>query len=150
MNNYLIQSIKNEFNSQINDYLNINLNDLISCIINSKSIYFTGIGKSQNMSYHCCELLKSIGLQCYKLDAINSLHGDIGTIKKDDLILFFSNSGNTKELLPLIEILNKRECITYGICSNINSKFNKLCTKTLVIPFNNELECNNIKKYSNK
>lgn len=144
MNNNLIECIKTEFNSQIENFLNINLYDLLDLIINSNCIYFTGIGKSQNMAYHLCDLLKSIGLPCFKLDPINSLHGDIGTIKKNDLILFFSNSGNTKELIPLIEILNNRECITYGICSNKNGKFTELCKKTLIIPFNKELEYNNI------
>ena len=144
MNINLIECIKNEFNYQIHEYLKLNLNELLNLIMNSKGIYFTGIGKSQNMAYHLCDLLKSIGLPCYKLDPINSLHGDVGTLNENDLVLFFSNSGNTKELLPLIQILNTRKCITFGICSNVNSKFTEVCKSTLIIPFKSELICNQI------
>ena len=144
MNN-VIDSIKNEFNFQIEEYSKLNLTDLINLITKSNSIYFTGIGKSQTAAYHSCDLLKSIGLKCYRLDTTNALHGDIGTINKNDLVIFFSNSGNTKELLPLINSLNLKECITYGICSNERSKFKKLCKYSLIIPFTKELECNDIK-----
>ena len=144
MNNNLIECIKNEFNYQIEQYSNLNLDKLINLIVNSKIIYFTGVGKSQNLAYHCCDLLKSIGIMCYKLDPINALHGDIGTLNENDLIIFFSNSGNTKELLPLIEFLNDKKCITFGICSNKNSKFNLLCHSNLIIPFNEELISNDI------
>ena len=99
----IIKNIKSEFNFQIENIPKNeiqNLINLIACNSNS-NIYFTGIGKSQNIAFHCCELLKSIGLKTFNLDSIKTLHGDKGTIKKEDIVFFMSNSGNTKELLPV-------------------------------------------------
>ena len=144
----LLKNISDEFNYQID---NFNLDDIdnLSTLICKKTyynncVYFTGIGKSQNMAFHCSDLLKSVGIKTFNLDASKALHGDIGTILNEDLVIFFSNSGNTQELLPLIEHLNTKNIYTIGVCCNKTSKFQKLCKKTIVLPFNNELNINNI------
>jgi arabinose-5-phosphate isomerase len=139
----LLTEISEEFNYQIQHF---NFNDIItlSNLIINKSVYLTGIGKSQNMAFHCGDLLKSVGIKAYNLNANKALHGDIGTIKNEDLVIFFSNSGNTSELIPLIEHLNISNIFTIGICCNPNSKFKEICSKTFVLPFQRELSMNNI------
>jgi arabinose-5-phosphate isomerase len=121
------------------------IHELIEIITRSQKIYFTGVGKSFNIANHCCDLLKSVGLTTYAIDPLNALHGDVGTIKKNDVCLFFSNSGNTIELMNLIEHLNYNDVTTIGICSNKSSMFKKMCTKTVILPKINELEYNGIK-----
>lgn len=142
----MLDIIKEEFNYQIN---NFPYNDVeyITNIINenkNNNIYFTGIGKSFNMALHLGDLLKSIGLKSFVLDSIKALHGDIGTLKSNDIIFFFSNSGSTNELLPVIEKCNSLNIYTIGVCCNKNSKFMELCKKTIILPLEKELEYNNI------
>ena len=139
--NDIISFIKKEVNYQLD---NFNIEDienfckLILEVNKNNNIYLTGVGKSENIAKHCCELLKSISIKSFFINPINLLHGDIGTIMKDDLIILFSNSGNTKELISIIPFLKARECKVCGICCNKNSKFKDECDIVLVTPFKKE------------
>lgn len=140
-----LNDIKNEINYQLDNMPIEEINKLSIYLTNTNNnIYFTGIGKSESIAYHTCSLLKSIGLKCYNLNCTNSLHGDIGSLKKNDIILLFSKSGNTKELIELIPVLKLKECFIIGVCCNKKSKFKEFCNSTIVLPLNNELNINNI------
>jgi YrbI family 3-deoxy-D-manno-octulosonate 8-phosphate phosphatase len=140
----IIQEMKKEAIYQLNNF-NEDLNEiktivkLISESNKEKNIYMTGIGKSENIANHFCSLLKSININCFSLNAINALHGDIGTLKENDMIFLFSKSGNTSELLQLIPFLKERKCFIIGVCCDSNSKFSELCCKTIKLPFNCEI-----------
>ena len=142
INRNIIDEIKKEAIYQLNNF-NSNLNEInkIAELISNchNNIYMTGIGKSENVANHFCNLLKSISLNCFNLNAINALHGDIGTIKENDLIFLFSKSGNTSELIQLIPFLKERKCYTIGICCDDNSRFLSLCDQTFKLPFSNEI-----------
>ena len=113
---------------------------MVNIINNIKgNIYITGVGKSENMAKHCCDLLKCISYKAFIFDILNSTHGNIGTLKKEDLIILFSNSGNTKEIIDIISLFKNIKIKIVGICSNSESKFVKLCDKTIIIPFNKEI-----------
>jgi len=139
--NTIIDEIRNEFLYQINNYplqRIINISTLIK--ENKGNIYFAGIGKSGNMASHCCDLLKCISIPSFYLNLINCTHGDIGTLKENDIILLFSNSGNTKEIVELIPLFKKTNIKTIGICSNKKSKFNELCDEIVILPFDKEID----------
>ena len=142
-NKNIIEQIKREAIYQLNNF-NENMNDInkiVKLILEySSNIYMTGIGKSENIANHFCNLLKSISINCFNLNAINALHGDIGSVKENDLIFLFSKSGNTNELIQLIPFLKERKCYTIGICCDNNSKFEQLCDQTFKLPFNNEID----------
>jgi arabinose-5-phosphate isomerase len=137
----IIKEIKNEAIYQLNNF-NINeINKIVKLLSEcSSNIYMTGIGKSENIANHFCNLLKSISINCFNLNAINALHGDIGTVKENDLIFLFSKSGNTNELIQLIPFLKERKCYIIGICCDNNSHFLSLCDQTFKLPFNNEID----------
>lgn len=140
--NDFIEQIKKEVNYQLDNF-NIDELQLFSDFLIEKNltgnIYFTGIGKSENIAIHFCNLLKSIGLNCFYLNWINGLHGDIGTLKENDLIIIFSKSGNTIEIINSIEYIKNKKCFIYGICCGKKSMFNELCDKVLVTPFCKEI-----------
>jgi arabinose-5-phosphate isomerase len=137
----IIKEIRNEFNYQISKY-NIEMFDELINIINNNSgnIYFMGVGKSGNIAHYCANLLKSISYKAFSIDILNLTHGNFGCIDKNDLIILFSNSGNTQEIINIIPLLkNKNVNNIIGICSNENSKFKELCIYTFIIPFNKEI-----------
>lgn len=138
-NNNIIQEIKKELNFQIDNYDLDKIDNLVEIIKKKNNIYFTGIGKSENIAKHCSDLLKSISINAFFINSINSLHGDIGTIHENDMILLFSKSGNTIELINLIPFLKQKKCLVVGICCDKNSKFLKLCDLTINLPFKNEI-----------
>lgn len=137
----ILCEIKRKTCDQLNEYANIrdDIHNLIDIINSSGSVYFTGVGKSKTMSTLCCNLLKSVGINAQYLDAMDGTHGDIGCIDADDVVIMFSNSGNTFELVQLIHCLKTINCTIVGVCGNDNSKFHELCDVTLRLPFDSEL-----------
>ena len=139
--NTLLTTIKKEAIYQLENFPELQVNELVNKIINHNyNIYFTGIGKSENIANHCANLLKCIGINAFYLNCNNSLHGDIGTVTSNDIVFLFSKSGNTKELIILLDFLIKRKSCNIGICCNDNSKFKKLCSDVIVLPHKKEIE----------
>ena len=115
----IIDEIKTEFNYQINNFNLNDINELAEIIKKIKgNIFFCGVGKSGNIGKHCCDLLKCISFSSFYFDILNSVHGDIGTLTNKDIILMFSNSGNTKELIDIIPLFKNIGITTVGICCN--------------------------------
>lgn len=140
--NKIIDEIKHEALYQLNHY---NIEDIIkiSDIIRSgnieHNIYCSGVGKSEIIASYLCNLLKSIGIKCFILNAMNALHGDVGTIKNRDVIIFFSKSGNTNELLTMINNIKHIDCDKIGVFCERNSKMKNLCDYVIEIPFLKEI-----------
>jgi len=143
MINQIIENINLEFTYQINSFKKLDFNSITELIKSKNTIYLSGVGKSGHIAKNASDLLKSIGFKSYFIDILNSLHGDIGTIKNDDLIIFISKSGNTKEIIEKIEKIKLKGCFILGVCCQKNSKFNNSCDKNIILPFNNEIQSYN-------
>ena len=136
----ILHEIKREFNYQINNFNLDEIKDLSKIIKNIEgNIYFCGVGKSGNIAKHCSDLLKSISYPSFYFDVLNSTHGDIGVLNKKDIIILFSNSGNTNEIINLIPLFKNIGIKIIGICCNKDYKYNNLCDLCLVLPFKNEI-----------
>ena len=137
----IVDNIKREFNYQINNF-NINkIYEIINILKNTPgNIYCCGVGKSGNIAKHCCDLLKCISYKSFYLNILNTTHGDIGTLNNKDVILIFSNSGNTIEIINIIPLFKNIGVFSIGVCCNKKSKFKELCDLTIVTPFQNEIE----------
>lgn len=137
----VIDQIRSEAIYQLN---NINIDEIFNLsteiIKCDGNIYFIGVGKSGNMAKHCSDLLKSVSVPTHYIDPLNCLHGDIGVINEKDMVILFSSSGNTTELIDLIPFIKNKGCIIIGICCNGNSRFMELCNSTIVIPFKKEID----------
>lgn len=139
MNTYdmVLENQKNNFNYLIDSIDKDKLNELANILIEYKNenIFFAGVGKSGNISLHLSDLFKSIGFRAFNLNIMNITHGDIGCVKKGDLVIFFSKSGNTKEMLDIIDVF---DCCRLLVCSNERSKISSKVDKTFIIPLGNE------------
>ena len=141
----VIDEIKNECLHQLNSICCNDIYKLTEKILEvskTNNIYFTGIGKSENIAIHTNNLLKSLGVRCFYLNTLNCTHGDIGTLSENDLIILYSKSGNTTELINIIPNLRIKKVTIYGVCCNQESKFKDLCDNLIVLPFKNEIDCN--------
>ena len=122
LNTIVTNSIINQKNNFDNFISNINYDEIISIVEkierhNNNNIYFGGVGKSGNLALQFSDLLKSIGLNSFYIDIHRLTHGDLGIIKKDDLLFLFSKSGNTNEIIDIFDLLI---CSRIIITNNIN------------------------------
>src|SRR3989344_6127759 len=141
--NKVVQSIRNELNGQLDNFMHLEneINAIADMVLNiTGNIFATGVGKSENVSVEFINLLKCIGFKAFTLNTLNVLHGDVGSIKKNDLIFLFSKSGNTSELKNIIEYL---PCHKIGIFCN-HGQLAHLCNDVLILPFTHELETKHI------
>lgn len=85
----------------------------------------TGIGKSAHIATKIVATLNSTGTPSMFLHAAEAVHGDLGMVTKDDIILCISNSGNSPEIKVLVPLLKRDGNILIGMTANKNSFLGK-------------------------
>ena len=142
----LLSNISKEFMNISNNFPGKKTLKLSKEIVDSKNnIYILGVGKSETIALHLVNLLKSVGVRIFNLNVLNALHGDIGTLKENDLVILFSKSGNTNELVQLSKYIKMKTSDIWGICCEENSLFEEICKEVIVLPFFKELESKVVK-----
>ena len=68
-------------------------------------VVVTGIGKSANIASKIVSTLNSTGTQSVFMHAADAVHGDLGMIRQEDIIICLSKSGNTPEIKVLVPLL---------------------------------------------
>lgn len=84
-------------------------------------VVVTGIGKSANIALKIVSTLNSTGTHAIFMHAADAVHGDLGMIRQEDVIICLSKSGNTPEikvLLPMLRIMGNK---LIAIVGNLNS-----------------------------
>ena len=136
-----IESLKIESTSisQIIDYLDVSrfieaVNILSSCskIITCAS-GSSGIAAKKFSHSLCC-----IERNAQFLSPSEAVHGGLGCIKKGDAVVMVSKGGKTAELLPIIDVCNKKEAILIGITENLESPL--AAQSQIVVPMKIEKE----------
>jgi len=102
-------------------------------------IVFTGVGKSGIIAEKIAMTLISTGTKALYLPPTNFLHGDIGILSEDDMLVLISRSGETEELLNLIPFARKRRTQLLAIVSSPQSRLAKLCDLFVNLPVEKEL-----------
>lgn len=64
----------------------------------------SGMGKAGHVANHIATTLSSTGTPALFLHPSEAQHGDLGVIRKNDVLLVLSNSGKTREILELVEL----------------------------------------------
>jgi len=85
------------------DTIDDNFARAVNLICKSKGrVIITGIGKSGLIGRKIVATLTSTGTPALFLHPVEGLHGDLGIVTKEDILLAISNSGETRELMPVI------------------------------------------------
>jgi arabinose-5-phosphate isomerase len=82
------------------------------------NIILTGVGKSGMVAHRTASSFASVGLPAYYLHAGDAVHGDCGLVKSDDVVVAFTHSGTTDEIVRLIEHIEDRHIVTVVITGN--------------------------------
>ena len=103
-----------------------NFETAINLILDSKGrVVVTGIGKSAIIANKIVATLNSTGTPSIFMHAADAIHGDLGIIKKDDVIICISKSGNTPEIMDLVPFLKMTKNPLIAITGDINSSLAK-------------------------
>ena len=115
--------------------LNNSFDQAVNAIVKCHSkIILCGVGKSYLIASKIAATLSSVGCPSFSISANDCSHGDLGSISKRDLLIVISNSGDTRELIPVIKFANRYKITLIGIVSKKNSLLHKASDIKLVIP----------------
>ncbi len=107
---------------QVSDSLNIDFVKSVNAILTSKGrVVITGIGKSAIIAQKIVATLNSTGTPALFMHAADAIHGDLGMIQQDDVVICISKSGNTPEIKVLTPLLKQAGNILIGIVGDTNS-----------------------------
>ncbi|HSN50625.1 MAG TPA: KpsF/GutQ family sugar-phosphate isomerase [Bacteroidales bacterium] len=84
-------------------------------------VIVTGIGKSAIIAQKIVATLNSTGTPATFMHAADAIHGDLGTIRKEDIILCLSKSGETPEIKVLVPLLKLHGSVLIAIVGNRSS-----------------------------
>jgi arabinose-5-phosphate isomerase len=104
---------------QLETYLDASFYEVIRIIYSSKGrLVITGIGKSAIIANKIVATLNSTGTPAIFMHAADAIHGDLGIIQKEDVIIAISNSGNTPEIKLLVPWLKDGGNTLIGMVGN--------------------------------
>ncbi|MFM6976410.1 MAG: SIS domain-containing protein [Sphingobacteriaceae bacterium] len=106
----------------VSDELNIDFTSTVNLILNLKGrVIVTGIGKSAIIAQKIVATFNSTGTPAVFMHAADAIHGDLGIIQANDLVICISKSGNTPEIKILTPLLKQSGNTLVGMVGNIDS-----------------------------
>jgi arabinose-5-phosphate isomerase len=94
-------------------------------------VIVTGIGKSGIICQKIAATLASTGTPAFFLHPAEAIHGDLGVLQSDDVIVALSYSGETEELLRLLETIKRKGARLIAITGDCHSSLGKAADVTL-------------------
>ena len=93
----------------------------------SGSVIVTGMGKAGLVGQKLAATLASTGTRAFPLHPAEAVHGDLGRIRADDVVIALSQSGETEEVLRLIPALRRLGAILIAITERSTSSLGQKC-----------------------
>ena len=107
----------------LKERINETFEKAIHLIFNSTGkLIIVGVGKSAHVANKIVATLNSTGSPSQFLHAAEAIHGDLGVIQKNDIVLCISNSGNSPEIVYLLPFLKDYSSALIGMTGNLKSK----------------------------
>jgi arabinose-5-phosphate isomerase len=119
-----IRTIRAEYDAikGLENAVNDDFSDVVGFILESKGrVIITGIGKSAIIAGKIVSTLNSTGTPAIFMHAADAIHGDLGIIQEDDMVICLSKSGETPEIKVLIPLLRQLGNKLVAIVGNTNS-----------------------------
>ncbi|WP_373519825.1 SIS domain-containing protein [Pricia sp.] len=108
--------------SHLSTLVNEGFSDAVNCIIESKGrIIVSGIGKSAIIATKIAATLNSTGTPAIFMHAGDAIHGDLGTIQENDVVICISKSGSTPEIKMLVPLIKRGKNKLIGMTGNPDS-----------------------------
>lgn len=108
--------------SGLTKYINADFEKAVQAIANSKGrIVISGIGKSATIAQKIVATLNSTGTPAIFMHAADAIHGDLGIVQQDDIVMIISKSGESPEIKVLIPLIKNFKNTLIGMVGNLQS-----------------------------
>lgn len=112
---------------------------VVETLVNTKGrVILTGVGKSGIICRKIAATFASTGTPAFFLHPTEAIHGDLGMIVEGDLVIAISNSGETEELVRLLEYIKRQGASLIAITGRPGSTLARLADQSLVFTIERE------------
>ena len=120
--------IESEAVADLAESINDQFVKTVDVIYESKGrVVLTGMGKSGLVARKIVATLNSTGTPAIYLHPTDALHGDLGMVRKEDVVILISNSGNTEEVTNLLPMLKRLNVTMIAMCGSKDSVLGSEC-----------------------
>ena len=133
-----IRTITDAFESLDEEQYSLLLNQCADCIKNGGKIIASGLGKNTPICEKFVGTLNSLGIPAAFLHANTAIHGDLGVVRKSDILLVLSKSGNTMESVELVRHLRNRGINMWLISFAASSRLFKMINSKIILRLDGE------------
>lgn len=124
---------------RVRDKINEDMEKVVELILNSKGkVVITGIGKSGLIGKKIASTLASTGTHAIFMNSAEGLHGDLGMICPEDVVIGISNSGNSEEVLSLLPSIKRIGATLVAMTGNEKSPLGRAAKYILNIGIEKE------------
>jgi len=104
------------------DHIDANFKSAVNVLMKCQGrVIITGMGKSGIIAQKIASTLTSTGTAALFLHPADGVHGDLGAVQRDDVVICISKSGNTEEIMRLMPIFKKIGIPVISMTGNIKS-----------------------------
>ncbi|MCH3923777.1 MAG: KpsF/GutQ family sugar-phosphate isomerase [Bacteroidales bacterium] len=129
----------------LKNFINDDFVKVVQLIFSSKGrVIITGIGKSANIATKIVSTLNSTGTPSLFMHAAEAIHGDLGMVQKDDIVICISKSGNTPEIKVLIPLIKANNNTLVALVGDNNSFLAQRADYVLSCYVDKEADPNNL------
>lgn len=134
----IIDTIKESLDTIDESAFNLLVDECGKVLNDNGKIIVTGLGKNVPICEKFVGTMNSLGLNAAFLHTNSAVHGDIGVVKENDLLIMLSKSGNTSESVYLAKLLKEFGCETWSITFNCDAQINAILNHALILSLKNE------------
>jgi arabinose-5-phosphate isomerase len=145
--NYAVQAIQGELNSlrPLETFIDDGFVKVVELLLNSNGrVVITGIGKSSIIAQKIVATMNSTGQPAIFMHAADAIHGDLGIIMPDDVVLAISKSGNTPEIKMLAPLLKRFGNKLVAMVGNMSSELAQIADFVINTTIDKEACPNNL------
>ena len=108
--------------SGLSQFINADFEKAVNVIANNKGrLVISGIGKSAVIAQKIVATLNSTGTPSIFMHAADAIHGDLGIVQQDDVVMIISKSGESPEIKVLVPLIKNFKNILIGMIGNVAS-----------------------------
>ena len=141
----ILKELKNVLNAEAQELKNIaelvdeSYVQVVELLFKSKGkVIVLGVGKSGIIAQKIVATMISTGTTAFFLHPTEAIHGDLGIVNKDDIVIAISKSGNSQEVLDTLQVIKKIGAKIVALTSNKKSKLAQAADYILHMPIEKE------------